>query len=59
MPVEFEQIELDSVPQEAIALYSGEVDAIILNEAYRTNVVELEDYADFSGRTRVIFSGTL
>ena len=55
MPVEFEQIELDSVPQEAIALYSGEVDAIILNEAYRTNVVELEDYADFSGRTRVIF----
>ena len=55
MPVEFEQIELDSVPQEAMALYSGEVDAIILNEAYRTNVVELEDYADFSGRTRVIF----
>lgn len=55
MPVEFEQVELDSVPQEAMALYSGDVDAVILNEAYRTNVTELEDYADFSTRTRVIF----
>lgn len=55
MPVEFEQVELDSVPQEAMALYNGDVDAIILNEAYRTNVTELEDYADFSTRTRVIF----
>ncbi|WP_301094177.1 LCP family protein, partial [Faecalibaculum rodentium] len=55
MPVEFEQVELDSVPQEAKALYSGEVDAVILNEAYRTNVTELDDYADFSQRTRVVF----
>lgn len=55
MPVEFEQVELDSVPQEAMALYNGDVDAVILNEAYRTNVTELEDYVDFSNRTRVIF----
>lgn len=55
MPVEFEQVELDSVPQEAMALYNGDVDAVILNEAYRTNVTELEDYIDFSNRTRVIF----
>lgn len=55
MPVEFEQVELDSVPQEAMALYNGDADAVILNEAYRTNVTELEDYADFSNRTRVIF----
>ncbi len=55
MPVEFELVELDSVPQEAMALYNGEVDAVILNEAYRTNVIELEEYADFSNRTRVIF----
>lgn len=55
MPVEFEQVELDSVPQEAMSLYSGEVDAVILNEAYRTNVIELEDYADFSEKTRVVF----
>nr|WP_276934761.1 LCP family protein [Faecalibaculum rodentium] len=55
MPVEFEQVELDSVPQEAMALYNGDVDSVILNEAYRTNVTELEDYADFSNRTRVIF----
>lgn len=55
MPVEFEQVELDSVPQEAMALYNGDVDAVILNEAYRSNVTELEDYVDFSNRTRVIF----
>lgn len=55
LPVEFEQVELDSVPQEAMALYSGAVDAVILNEAYRTNVIELEDYADFSEKTRVVF----
>nr|WP_304937647.1 LCP family protein [Faecalibaculum rodentium] len=55
MPVEFEQVGFDSVPQEAMTLYSGEVDAIILNEAYRTNVIELEDYADFSEKTRVVF----
>lgn len=55
MPVEFEQVVLDSVPQEAMALYNGDVDAVILNEAYRTNVTELEDYVDFSNRTRVIF----
>lgn len=56
--VHFDTVELDSVPQEAMELYSGEVDAVILNEAYRSNVVELEDYADFNNQTRTIYQAT-
>lgn len=36
------------------ALYDGEVDAIVLNEAYRSNVCDLEDYANFNNDTKVI-----
>lgn len=36
------------------ALYGGEVDAIVLNEAYRSNVCDLEDYTNFNNDTKVI-----
>lgn len=36
------------------ALYDGEVDAIVLNEAYRSNVCDLEDYTNFNYDTKVI-----
>ena len=36
------------------ALYDGEVDAIVLNEAYRSNVCDLEDYTNFNDGTRVV-----
>lgn len=36
------------------ALYDGEVDAIVLNETYRSNVCDLEDYANFNNDTKVI-----
>lgn len=36
------------------ALYDGEVDAIVLNEAYRSNVCDLEDYTSFNNDTKVI-----
>lgn len=36
------------------ALYDGEVDAIVLNEAYRSNVCDLEDYTNFNNETKVI-----
>lgn len=35
-------------------LYDGEVDAIVLNEAYRSNVCDLEDYTNFNNDTKVI-----
>lgn len=46
---------LDSVVQEAEFLYQGKVDAVVLNEAYRTNITDLEGYEDFSARTRSVF----
>ena len=36
------------------ALYDGKVDAIVLNEAYRSNVCDLEDYTNFNDGTKVI-----
>ena len=36
------------------ALYDDEVDAIVLNEAYRSNVCDLEDYTNFNNDTKVI-----
>ena len=36
------------------ALYDGEGDAIVLNEAYRSNVCDLEDYTNFNNDTKVI-----
>lgn len=36
------------------ALYDGEVDAIVLNEAYRSNVCDLEDYTNFNDGTKVV-----
>lgn len=31
------------------------MDAIVLNEVYRTNVSELENYSDFSNQTKVVY----
>lgn len=36
------------------ALYSGEVNAIILNSAYVTILSDLDGYTDFSGKTRIL-----
>lgn len=36
------------------ALYDGKVDAIVLNEAYRSNVCDLDDYTNFNNDTKVI-----
>lgn len=46
--------KLDNVPAMLQALYEGEVDAIILNEAYRSNVSEIENYGNFNNETKVI-----
>lgn len=44
----------DNVQAEVQALYDGNVDAIILNEVYRANVEEMENYTAFSNETKVI-----
>lgn len=49
-----ENKKYDNVPGLVKALYDQEVDAIILNEAYRSNVLELENYNSFNEQTKVI-----
>lgn len=52
--VEVENEKYDSVQAEVKALYDGDVEAIVLNESYRGTVEDLENYADFPSRTRVL-----
>lgn len=44
----------DNIPGLIKALYDRDVDAVILNEAYRSNVLELEGYNAFNDETKVI-----
>ena len=46
--------KFDNVPAMLQALYEGQVYAIILNEAYRSNVSEIENYENFNNETKVI-----
>ncbi|MBE6919794.1 MAG: LytR family transcriptional regulator [Ruminococcaceae bacterium] len=48
----------DGVPELVQALYDGEVDGIILNQGYIALLEEMEEYADFSERTRVFYEFT-
>ena len=46
--------KFDNVPSLLKALYDQKVDAIILNESYRSNVCDMQDYANFNNDTKVI-----
>lgn len=50
----FGQKDYVSVQALVDALYSEEVDAIVLNETYRNNVSELEDFVNFETETKVV-----
>ena len=45
----------DSVNAMADALYSGEVEAMVLNEAYPTILEDQEAFSDFADQTRLIY----
>lgn len=51
----FTQKDYPSIQALAKALYDKDVDAIILNETYRANLEELEDYIDFASETNVVY----
>ena len=52
--VTYTKSDYDNVPSLIKALYEGEVDAVVLNEAYRSNVCDIEEYANFNNETKVI-----
>lgn len=48
-----------SAPEMVSALYSGQVGAVILNDAYLPLLEEFEPYADFADRVKAIFTFTV
>lgn len=56
--IKIEQTNYDSISNLMSAFYSGEVDVVILNESYRSNVEDIEEYKNFSDNTRVIYQTT-
>lgn len=49
------QSEYDSLSSMLEAFYNGEVDSIIINESSRSQILDMESYADFDNNTRVIY----
>lgn len=56
--IKIQQTNYDSISNLMSAFYSGEVDVVILNESYRSNVEDIEEYKNFSDNTRVIYQTT-
>lgn len=50
-----EQKEYDSLSALLEGFYNGEVDSIIINESSRSQILDMESYADFDNNTRVVY----
>ena len=50
-----EQKEYDSLTALLEDFYNGEVEAIIINESNRSQILDMESYADFDTNTRVVY----
>ena len=49
------QSEYDSLSAMLEAFYNGEVVSIIINESSRSQILDMESYADFDNNTRVVY----
>lgn len=49
------QSENDSLSAMLEAFYNGKVDSIIINESSRSQILDMESYADFDNNTRVVY----
>ena len=49
------QSEYDSLSAMLEDFYNGEVDSIIINESSRSQILDMESYADFDNNTRVVY----
>lgn len=49
------QSEYDSLSAMLEAFYNGEIDSIIINESSRSQILDMESYADFDNNTRVVY----
>ena len=55
---EVESTPFETVPELVQSLYDGQVDAIILNQGYIALLEAMEEFADFSQKTRVFYEFT-
>ena len=49
------QSEYDRLSAMLESFYNGEVDSIIINESSRSQILDMESYADFDNNTRVVY----
>ena len=49
------QNEYDSLSAMLESFYNGDVDSIIINESSRSQILDMESYADFDNNTRVVY----
>ena len=49
------QTEYDSMTALLEAFYNGKVDSIIINESSRSQILDMENYANFDSNTRVVY----
>ena len=49
------QTEYDSMTALLEAFYNGQVDSIIINESSRSQILDMENYANFDSNTRVVY----
>lgn len=55
LKVDFDEQNYDSLVNLLQAFYAGQVESVILPESSRSNVTDMEAYANFNQNTRVIF----
>ena len=53
--IQMEQKEYGSLTEMLESFYSGEVDSIVISESSRSQILDMENYADFDNNTRVVY----
>lgn len=53
--ISIERVNYDNISNLMKAFYSSETEAIILNEAYRSNVLDMDAYKNFNSNTRILY----
>lgn len=53
--IEMNKTNFDSLNAMLEAFYNGDVDSVIINESSRSQITDMEAYADFDNNTRVVY----
>ena len=53
--IQMEQKEYGSLTEMLESFYNGEVDSIVISESSRSQILDMENYADFDNNTRVVY----